>query len=177
MSNTMEIIFRPMAYEPNISPVQKTTGYVLSLEADTISVTANPAAGSPLWMIVSRFNIDLARVRKAATKSNRFSKIAVLENMSPRIFLVPKTRGYLDASALIDDLLESARECDSEVINFTHYGLIKEGVPVIEVESIFKRFAQTSSASGVKVIVWDVDARHVNTFRALHKKHFATELQ
>ena len=102
----MEIIFRPMAYEPNISPVQRGTGYVLSLEADTISVTANPAAGSPLWMVVSRFNVDQARVRKAATKSNKFSKIAVLENISPRIFLVPKTQGHLDASALIDELLE-----------------------------------------------------------------------
>ena len=173
----MEIIFRPIAYEPNISPVQRGTGYVRSLEADTISVTANPAAGSPLWMIVSRFNVDQARVRKAATKSNRFSKIAVLENISPRIFLVPKTLGHLDASALIDELLESARECESEVINFTHYGLIKEGVPLVEVESIFKRFAESGSESGIKVIVWDVDIRHVQTFRELHKKHFAAPIQ
>jgi hypothetical protein len=173
----MEIIFRPMAYEPNISPVQKTTGYVLSLEADTISVTANPAAGSPLWEVVSRLNIDQARVHKAAVKSNRYSKIAVLENISPRIILVPRTMGYHDATELIEDLLESARECNSEVINFTHYGLIKVGVPLVEVESIFKRFAKSGFESGIKVIVWDVDIRHIQTFRALHKKHFATPLQ
>ena len=169
----MEIIFRPMAYEPNINHLGKTFGYVQSLEADSVSVTANPMPGSPLSIVVERLNLDRARIHKAAVKSNRHSKIAVLENMNPRIFLIPKTTGNEDPSGLIDDLLDSAKECDSEVINFTHYGLIKGDVPEAEVSGIFQRFAQRGAESGIRVIVWDVDARHLQTFRVLHKQHFA----
>jgi len=173
----MEIIFRPMFYEPNINHVSKIYGYVRSLEADSVSVTANPMPGSPLSIVVERLNLDRARIHKAAVKSNRHSKIAVLENMNPRIFLIPKTTGNEDPSGLIDDLLESAKDCDSEVINFTHYGLIKGDVPRTEVSTIFQRFAQRGAESGVRVIVWDVDARHLQTFRALHKQHFASTQQ
>ena len=173
----MEIIFRPMAYEPNMNPVNRTIGYVRSLEADSVSVTSNPMPGSPLSIVAKRLNLDRARIHKAAVKSNRHSKIAVLEHMNLKIFLIPKTTGNEDASGLIDDLLESAKECGSEVINFTHYGLIKGEVPVAEVRSIFRRFAQRGTYSGIKVIVWDVDARHLQAFRALHKQHFATAPQ
>jgi len=173
----MEIIFRPMAYENNMNPVNRTMGYVRSLEADSVSVTANPSPGSPLSMVAERLNLDRARIHKAAVKSNRHSKIAVLENMSPRIFLLPKTAGNRDASGLIDDFLESVKESGSEVINFTHYGLIKREVPEAEVGSVFQRFAQRGADSGIKVIVWDVDARHLQAFRWLHKRHFSTASQ
>jgi hypothetical protein len=105
-------------------------------------------------------------------KSNRYAKIAVLEGMNPRIFLIPKTTGEQDASVVIDSLIENATDCKSEVLNFTHYGLISGEVPEAEVISIFKRFADKSTESKIKVIVWDVDARHLQRFRALHEKHF-----
>ena len=173
----MEIIFRPMAYESNMNSVNRTIGYMRSLEADSVSVTSNPMPGSPLSIVAECLNLDRARIHKAAVKSNRHSKIAVLEHMNLRIFLIPKTTGNQDASGLIDDLLESAKECGSEVINFTHYGLIKGEVPRAEVGSIFRRFAQRGTYSGIKVVVWDVDARHLQAFRALHKQHFATAPQ
>jgi hypothetical protein len=170
----MEIIFRPMTYEVNMNREYRTLGYVRPLEADTISLTANPMPGSPLSMVVDRLNLDKARIHKAAVKSNRHSKIAVLENMNPRIILIPKTTENRDASELIDDLIDSANESGSEVINFTHYGLIKNEVPEREVRSIFERFSKKGAESGIRVIVWDVDARHLQTFRALHKKTFVT---
>jgi hypothetical protein len=168
----MEIIFRPMAYVPGIKLVDRTIGYVRSLEADSVSITANPMPGAPLSLVAERLNLDRARLHKAAVKSNRHSKIAVLENMTPRIFLIPKTTGNRDASGLIDDFLESAKASDSQVINFTHYGLIKGEVPEVEIRSVFQRLAQRGADSGIKVIVWDVDARHLQRFRSLHKQHF-----
>lgn len=168
----MEIIFRPMAYDTRMNPINRMFGYVRSLESDTVSVTANPMPGSPLSIVVDQLNLDRARIHKAAVKSNRHSKIAVLESMTPRIFLIPKTTGDKEASAIIDALIENAAECESEVLNFTHYGLIRGNVPEAEVTSIFERFAEKSHESKIKVIVWDVDARHVQTFRSLHQKHF-----
>ncbi len=173
----MEIIFRPMAYEANMSQDHRTLGYVRSLEADTISVTANPMPGSPLSIVADQLNLDRARLHKAAVKSNRYAKIAVLESMKPRIFLIPKTTGEQDASVVIDELIENATECKSEVLNFTHYGMIRGDVPEAEVISIFKRFADKSTESKIKVIVWDVDARHLQRFRALHEKHFMAHRQ
>lgn len=168
----MEIIFRPMANDTRMNPVNRTYGYLRSLEADTVSVTANPMPGSPLSIVAEQLNLDRARLHKAAVKSNRYAKIAVLEGMNPRIFLIPKTTGEQDASGVIDSLIENATECKSEVLNFTHYGLISGEVPEAEVISIFKRFADKSTESKIKVIVWDVDARHLQRFRALHEKHF-----
>jgi hypothetical protein len=173
----MEIIFRPMLYEANISSFQSTETLVYehSLEADTVSVTANPMPGSPLSIIAKRLNLDRVKVHKAAVKCNRYAKIAVLENAHPRIFLIPKTLGYRDVSWLIDGFLESAEMCGSEVINFTHYGLITRCAPEKEVKSIFKRFSEKSSQSDIKVIIWDVDARHVKAFRELHTQNFVTK--
>jgi hypothetical protein len=173
----MEIIFRPMDYDANMNPDHRTLGYVRSLEADTISVTANPTPGSPLSIVVNKLNLDKARIHKAAVKSNRYSKIAVLESMSPRVILVPKTFGNQDVSELIDEMIESAKECGSEVINFTHYGHIKNEVPEKEVKSIFMRFAKKGPGSGIKVIVWDVDARHIQTFRTIQKTAFVVPQQ
>lgn len=160
----MEIIFRPMANDTRMNPVNRTYGYLRSLEADTVSVTANPMPGSPLSIVADQLNLDRARLHKAAVKSNRYAKIAVLEGMNPRIFLIPKTTGEQDASVVIDSLIENAAECKSEVLNFTHYGLISGEVPEAEVISIFKRFADKSTESKIKVIVWDVDARHLHRF-------------
>lgn len=173
----MEIIFRPMSYDTRMNPVNRASGYVRSLEADTVSVTANPMPGSPLSHVVDQLNLDKARIHRAAVKSNRHSKIAVLESMTPRIFLIPKTTGDKDAAEVIDALIENAAECESEVLNFTHYGLIRGDVPEAEVTSIFVRFAEKSPESKLKVIVWDVDARHVQTFRSLHEKHFVGRRQ
>ncbi len=67
----MEIIFRPLQSNNYL-------GFMPSIESDTMTVTANPVGMAPLQIISSKFNWNTLRVHHAATRVNRFSKVAVL---------------------------------------------------------------------------------------------------
>lgn len=161
----MEIIFRPLQSKNYL-------GYSPSIESDTMTVTANPMGMSPLQVITSKFNWNSLRVHHAATRVNRFSKVAVLRDLKPKLILVPRTRGEKDASELMDDLLEAAELVKSEVLNFTHYGYVQEKLPKIEVESVFKKLSEMRNSTSIRVVIWDIDSRYQAEIKGMYEKYF-----
>jgi hypothetical protein len=161
----MEIIFRPL-------PSRHQLAFSPALECDTLTVTANLMGMSPLDIISGKFNWNQLRVRHAATRANRFSKVAVLRDLKPKLILVPRTNGRQDASALMDEMLEAAEAIDSEVINFTHYGFVQDRLPKIEVESVFNKLAEIRNKSAIRVLVWDVDARYLAQTKEIYMTIF-----
>jgi hypothetical protein len=162
----MEIIFRPL-------PSRHQLAFSPALECDTLTVTANLMGMSPLDIISGKFNWNQLRVRHAATRANRFSKVAVLRDLKPKLILVPRTNGRQDASALMDEMLEAAEAIDSEVINFTHYGFVQDGLPRIEVESVFKKLLEIKTNSSIRVVIWDIDSRYRTEINGIYEKFFS----
>ena len=162
----MEIIFRPLQSNNYL-------GFSPSIESDTMTVTANPVGMAPLQVIVSKFNWNSLRVHHAATRVNRFAKVAVLRDLKPKLILVPRTNGMKDASQILDELLEAAESINSEVVNFTHYGYIQEKLPRVEVESVMKRFSEIKSNTSIRVVIWDIDSRFQKEIQGMYSKFFS----
>ncbi len=161
----MEIIFRSLQSNNCLS-------YAPSIESDTMTVTANPMYMAPLQIIASKLNWNTLRVHHAATRVNRFSKVAVLRDLKPKLILVPRTRGEKDACELIDELLEAAESIETEVLNFTHYGYVQKKLPIVEVESILKKLSEIKNSTSIRVIIWDIDSRYQAEIKFIYKKYF-----
>lgn len=165
----MEIIFRPLQSKNYLS-------YVPSIESDTMSVTANPMGMAPLQIITSKFSWNSIRVHRAATRVNRFSKVAVLQDLKPKLILVPRTSGEKDVSELMDELLEAIQSVKSEVLNFTHYGYVQEKLPNVEVESVLRKLYEIKNRTSVRVFIWDIDSRYEGEIKDIYKKYFSKNL-
>lgn len=161
----MEIIFRPL-------PSQNQLTFLPSIESDTMTATANPSVMAPLKIISSKYNWNQLRVHQAATRANRFSKIAVLHDLKPRLILVPRTTGDHDATELMNELLYAAESIESEVVNFTHYGYIQEKLPHVEVESVFNKLSEIRGSTSIRVLIWDIDSRYLDQTKELYKRIF-----
>ncbi len=161
----MEIIFRPLKSDRHF------VGFTPSIESDTITVTANLGISSPFEQINCRFNWNRIRVHHAATRVARFSKLAVLQDLNPKLILIPKTRGNEDVSIMIEELIKAAESIGSEIINFTHYGYIREKLPKIELESVFSKLSEASRQTSLRVIIFDIDARFQKEIKMLHKNN------
>ncbi len=165
----MEIIFRPLKSDRHF------VGFTPSIESDTITVTANPGTWAPLEQISCKFNWNRIRVHQAATRVTRFSKLAVLQDLEPKLILVPKTSGNEDVSVMIEELIEAAESIGSEIINFTHYGYIREHLPKIELESVFKKLSEANSKTSARVIIFDIDVNYLKEIRNFYEKLFIRE--
>jgi hypothetical protein len=165
----MEIIFRPLQSKNYLS-------YAPSIESDTMTVTANPMGMAPLQIITSKLSWNSLRVHRAATRVNRFSKVAVLRDLNPKLILVPRTTGEKDASELMDELLEAAESVQSEVINFTHYGYVQEKLPKVEVESVLRKLSEIKNRTSIRVFIWDIDSRYQAEIKDIYKKYFSKSL-
>ena len=161
----MEIIFRPL-------PSNHQLVFSPSIECDTMSVTANPMGVSPLKIISSKFNWNQLRVHHAATRANRFSKVAVLRDLRPKLILVPRTQGEHDASSLMDEMFEATEAIQSEVLNFTHYGFIQNKIPVVEVGSVFRKLLERKNSTCIRVVILDIDSRFQNEMNEIYKNKF-----
>ena len=164
----MEIIFRPLQSKNFLS-------YAPSIESDTMTVTANPMGMAPLQIITSKYSWNSLRVHHAATRVNRFSKVAVLQDLKPKLILVPRTTGEKDASALMDELLEAVESVQSEVLNFTHYGFVQQKLPKVEVESVLRKLSEIKRTS-IRVFIWDIDSRYQAEIKDIYKKYFSKSL-
>jgi hypothetical protein len=160
----MEIIFRPLKSD------RYFVGFNPSLESDTITATANPGCWAPLEQISKKFNWNQTRIHGAATRVMRFSKLAVLQDLEPKLILLPKTSGNKDVTEIIDDLIEAAESIDSEIVNFTHYGYVRERLPTIELESVFRKLAENKRKISIRVIIFDIDARYHLQINNLYKR-------
>ncbi len=87
------------------------------------------------------------------------------------MILVPRTNGDRDVTDKIEDLIEAAESIGSEIINFTHYGYVRETLPIIELKSVFSKLSEASRQTSIRVIIFDIDARFQNEIKIYHKNN------
>jgi hypothetical protein len=165
----MEIIFREMPHTYHEVVMGQKIWFPESIESDAISATANSGGFTPLTAIARRYDWDRDLVDQASTECNRVGEIAVINDVKPKLLLVPKTKGKAEVTFLIDDLIAAANAIKVDVLNFTHFGFVQNKLPKEEVNSILRVMMSPQTKSTIRVVVWDIDFRFKKEMIALWK--------
>lgn len=90
---------------------------------DGISATANMDGFTILNAIKMRFGWDTDPIRQASDACNEKDEIAILDYLTPKLFLVPRT--WIDDGVRSDfyirDLLAAVDAAKVKILQFTHY--------------------------------------------------------
>ncbi len=133
---------------------------------DAISATANTNGFTPLLAIVRHFNWNHDVVTKAALACNKKSEVCVVP-LTPKLFLVPATKGHRDSRFLISDLIAATRANNVKALHFTHFGFMQSRLPRSEVIAVLDYLFSRSTSTGLEKIVIDIDARKEAEFYEL----------
>jgi|GEM_PF-2221603 len=155
----MEIIFREMHHTYDETAMGHKIWFPDSVESDVISATANCNGFTPLIAITKRYGWNLELIKRASAQCNQRGDIAVLDHLSPKLLLVPSTKGKMEANFLVTDLINASNAIAADVLNFTHYGFIQSRLAVAEITSILKILLDPKTSSSIRVVVWDIDSR------------------
>ena len=168
MKIVLRIIHHPTNYKGECMGIFK---YTQPVEADGVSATANSCLGSPLNSIISVLNYDREMVGRASKRTNRAQKIATLNCLSPKLFLVPKTDGgcNVNVERIADELMDAVSVTRVQNLNFTHYGFVKEKLPVQEIMEVLKSMSKVRIESSLKTVIWDIDRRHIEEMKRIEK--------
>lgn len=129
-----------------------------SLESDVISATANSEGFTPLTAIARCYGWDINTIESASQQCNRHRQVAVIQEVKPKLLLVPSTKGDGPTDFLIRDLIQAANAIECDVLNFTHYGFVQKNLPP-EVPLILQVMLDRNTTTSIRVVVWDIDSR------------------
>jgi len=164
----MNIVFRMIPHTLNEKGQRnRITAFTPAIEADGISSTANTFGLSPLSCICGALGYDHHMVGKASTRTNRFAKIATLNCLKPKLFLVPKTSVIQEIESITDNLIEAVDEANIKILNFTHYGFVKDKLPKNEIIQVLHSMKKWRAMSSLKTVIWDIDRRHIEGLKIL----------
>ena len=169
----MEIIFRPIYNSTDEISMGHRTWYRESIEVDAISATANNSGFSPLKAIVRNFGWRTEIISSAVERCNTVQEVAIVNVLQPKLLLVPKTKGqnglrYLPI-VLANDLINACNAINVRVLSFSHFGFIQTEFPRKEIASILRIFFNKSTASSIRVLIWDIDIRHKSEMLKLYE--------
>lgn len=156
----MELIIRPIHHSTNpVNSVRIIQPESPVLEADAVSVTANPDPSSPMGVTCNLYRWKRDLVHRAAVRVNRAKKVGALVSQTPKIFLIPKTLGKEPVEQLMQELMDAIDEEGVEVLHFSHYRTIKYGFPIQEITSVLAAISRRQSKSSLRVLIWDIDSQ------------------
>lgn len=133
-------------------------------DVDGISATANTEGFTPLTSITNAYDWDRNLINHASQECNLKNEIAIVRQIKPTLFLVPKTKGNSDTEFLIKDLIHAINEMQIENLHFTHYGFIQNKLPEDELRNIFKVLNGSTTKSTIKEVTLDIDTRVIRDF-------------
>jgi hypothetical protein len=167
----MEIIFRPIYNSTDEISMGHRTWYRESIEVDAISATANNASFSPLNAIVRHFGWRTEIISSAVERCNEVREVAIINVLQPKLLLVPKTKGQnvLRYLVVAQDLINACNAINVGVLSFSHFGFIQTEFPRKEIASILRIFLDKSTASSIRVLIWDIDIRHKSEMLKLYE--------
>ena len=168
-SSNMDITFKVVTHTLDESELGHMYWFV-PIDGDMpISATANWDGFTPLGSIARKFNWNTSLLKKAVEECNDKNQIAIINQVSPKLFLVPKTRGKGAANFLINDLLDAFEETGTKVANFTHYGFVQNKLPKDEVRTILiEMIKRENKKSLIDKIIIDIDARVHEEFKSIY---------
>jgi len=163
----MEILFRPIQHDPMEIIMGQAIWFSPINGIDGISATANTEGFTPLTSIANAYDWDRNLINQASQQCNLKQEIAIVKQVMPMLFLVPKTKGDSNTEFLIEDLIHALNEMRIENLHFTHYSFIQNKLPKNEINQIFQTFEKNIQNS-LKKLIWDIDIRHKESFIKLN---------
>lgn len=154
----MDIRFRSIIHAEYEAEMGHAIWFHPVAECDGISATANTRGFTPLHAIDRHFGWDRAIVSHAASTCNVKGEVCVV-GFSPKLFMVPATKGRGDAAFLIQDLLSACQASGVKALHFTHFGFIQGRLPSTEVAAIISYLFCNVNRLGLDKIVFDIDKR------------------
>lgn len=130
---------------------------------DVISATANMAGFTPLNAIKMHFGWDNDNLIRAAAACNRKGEVCIVD-LTPKLFLVPATKGQGDAPFLIGDVIAATRAAQVRSLHFTHFGFIQSQLPRAEVIAVLKCLFSEKTSQWLSKLVIDIDSRIESEF-------------
>lgn len=153
--------------EGEIQMGQKLNFSSEDMSIDGLSASANSSGFTPLTAIARKYNWNSSLISSAVEECNRRNEIAVIGNIKPLLFLVPRTKGDGDTSYLISDLCSAIINTKIKSLRFTHYCFIQDKFPKSEISAILSCLNESEIANHLDVIYWDIDKRHIESMREL----------
>ena len=126
---------------------------------DAISATANAPGFTPLVAVARHFGWDYGMLEVAAGACNKKGEVAVVSAVSPKLFLVPATKGHGEAKFLIADLLKATSAVGSCGLHFTHFGFLQGRFPEEELRDILAEILSPHLSHTLQTLVFDIDVR------------------
>lgn len=160
----MKIKFRPCSHDPMEVIMGQAIWFTPINDVDGISATANTEGFTPLTSITNAYDWDRNLINHASQECNLKNEIAIVRQIKPTLFLVPKTKGNSDTEFLIKDLIHAINEMQIENLHFTHYGFIQNKLPEDELRNIFKVLNGSTTKSTIKEVTLDIDTRVIRDF-------------
>jgi len=162
----METYIRPIAHSSDEITMGQLYWHYQVPECNAVSATANMNGFTPLNAIKMHFGWDQDVVVRAAKACNKKGEVCIVD-LSPKLLLVPATKGQGDAPFLISDLIAAVRAAQLRNLHFTHFGFIQGHMPRGELSSVFRYLFSQTATEWLSRLVIDVDSRIETEFYEL----------
>jgi hypothetical protein len=128
---------------------------------DGVSATANMDGFTVLNSIKMRFSWDTDMIRRASNACNERNEIAVLDFLTPKLFLVPRTRvdDTERCEFYIKDLIAAVDAVGIKNLQFTHYSFINHLGFKGELEAVLRTIYAWNLDTKLEQLVLDTDYR------------------
>ena len=130
-------------------------------EADTISVSANLSGFTMINAVSRALGYDWDHVREVAKTANQNREVICLEDLTPRLIIVPKTCGKDDSLTreLLTQVFNYANALETKILHMTHYGFCNNLSDSTEPSIIFRELLNPHLITTIESIVFDCDTR------------------
>lgn len=154
----MNVTFRSIEHTPDEIAMGHALWFNPIPKCDGISSTANTNGFTPLRAIERAFGWNRSVIDGAAESCNAEGEVCVLP-FSPKLLLVPATKGHGNTEFLIHDLMAASKSAGIRSLHFTHFGFLQGCLPLNEVATILSHLFGNVRTLGLENIVIDIDAR------------------
>jgi hypothetical protein len=143
-------------------------------DADGVSATASAEGFTPVYSIARSYGWQIP-LREACSECNRRGEVAVINQIHPILFLVPRTHGKTTDEFLISDLIAAAESQRIKKLHFSHFGFILGNLPETEVRVVLHYLKSKVETVYLTEVVMDVDPRVRDGFRKIYAEVFAAD--
>jgi hypothetical protein len=142
--------------------------------AEGVSATASAEGFTPVYSIAQSYGWKIP-LREACTECNRRGEVAVINQVHPILFLVPRTHGKTTDEFLISDLIAAAENQRITKLHFSHFGFILGNLPEKEVRVVLTYLKSKVDTVHLHEVVMDVDPRVRDGFGKIYEEVFKRE--
>jgi len=164
---SVKIIFRPIQHDPMEIIMGQAIWFVPLNDVDGISATANIEGFTPLTSITNAYDWDRELINQASYKCNSKGENAIINQVKPTLFLVPKTKGNSDTEFLIEDLISAISKMKIENLHFTHYGFVQKNTVSEELKQVLSSFRDLTRDNYLQKVIIDIDERKIKEVMSL----------